>query len=90
MKIISSIVFIACCAILVAPASASQSKARTTTYHRHFLREANSCPLHRTAGGTIVDCHGWRKRDNLIGWDNTCFNLDYLPSQYACSAHGGF
>ncbi len=89
MKTISGIVFIACCAVLVAPASANMTQDRTTTHHRYFAREANSCPLHWTAGGTLVDCHGWRKRDNVIGWDNTCFNLNYLPSQFACSSSGG-
>jgi hypothetical protein len=44
--------------------------------------------LHRTAEGELVDCRGWRKRDTVIGWDNSCFGLDYLPSMYACSARG--
>ncbi len=29
---------------------------------------------------------GWRYRSNAKGWDNTCFNLPYLPSQFACDA----
>jgi hypothetical protein len=49
---------------------------------RHYASEA--CPTHRAVDGTLVDCQGWRKRDS-VGWDNSCFNLDYLPSQYACS-----
>ena len=48
-----------------------------------------NCPLRRTVNGAIVDCHGWRLRSNPIGWDNSCFNLDYLPSMYACSSKGG-
>ena len=47
------------------------------------------CPLRQTVNGDIVDCHGWRLRTNATGWDNTCLNLDYLPSMYACSSRGG-
>jgi hypothetical protein len=28
---------------------------------------------------------GWRDRNNARGWDNTCINAPWLPSQYACS-----
>jgi len=31
-----------------------------------------------------VDRGGWRLRSNAIGWDNTCFDLGYLPSEFAC------
>ncbi len=30
--------------------------------------------------------YGWRHRSNARGWDNTCFNLPWLPSEFACSA----
>ncbi len=30
--------------------------------------------------------YGWRRRSNAKGWDNTCFNLPWLPSEFACSA----
>jgi hypothetical protein len=29
---------------------------------------------------------GWRYRSNARGWDNTCLNLPWLPSQFACSS----
>ena len=77
-------VFAAVFAMLAAPIGVS-AESRHYTHHRHFVREASSCPLHRTADGTLVDCQGWRKRDNAVGWDNTCLNFDYLPSMYACS-----
>jgi hypothetical protein len=48
-----------------------------------------NCPLRQTVNGDTVDCHGWRLRTNATGWDNTCLNLDYLPSMYACSSRGG-
>ena len=28
---------------------------------------------------------GWRKRDNARGWDNTCIDAPWLPSEFACS-----
>ncbi len=56
------------------------------THHRYHVRKPVGCPLRRTIGGTIVDCQGWRLRSNATGWDNTCFDLDYLPSMFACSS----
>ncbi len=29
--------------------------------------------------------YGWRNRSNTRGWDNTCINAPWLPSQFACS-----
>ncbi len=72
----------------VSGALAAKAKAARRLYPRHYASMPYRCPLHRTAEGEWVDCHGWRLRDNAIGWDNTCFNLDYLPSQFACSAGG--
>lgn len=67
------------CVILAASLAVSSASARTV-YGSYY------CPLHETLGGEIVDCHGWRLRSNAKGWDSSCFNLDYLPSQFACSA----
>ncbi len=80
---------IACFAMLAAPAVAGTWPRE---HHRPYpSRHAGNpccCPIHRTALGELVDCQGWRLRDNAIGWDNSCFNLDYLPSQFACGANG--
>ncbi len=78
-------VFIACFALLAAQAA----DARPITRYRYYVPKPITvgCPVHRAVDGTPVDCHGWRYRDNY-GWDNTCFNLDYMPTMYACSAHG--
>lgn len=65
--------------------TAAVAKSKTKTYHRYAAQRQAGCPLHRAVDGDLVDCHGWRLRDNAIGWDNSCFNLDYLPSQFACS-----
>ncbi len=68
---------------------AAMTRAHHRVYHRHYAENPSGCPLHRTALGELVDCQGWRLRDNAIGWDNSCFNLDYLPSMYACGSSGG-
>jgi hypothetical protein len=80
------VVLAGCIALLVAPAPGFAEGVKR--HHRHFARKPVSCPVHRNAEGELVDCQGWRKRDIVIGWDNSCFNLDYLPSMYACSARG--
>lgn len=61
------------------------AKARSDLSQRSIA--PGGCPVHRVAGGDLADCHGWRLHNGT--WDNTCFNLDYLPSQFACSSRGG-
>ena len=77
-------------ASLLAVAALSMSgpaaEARTKTHHRYVAQAQNHCPVRRTVNGDLVDCNGWRLRQS--GWDNTCLNLDYLPSMYACSSAG--
>ncbi len=79
-------VFVAGFAVFAAPMAAAADSKTTKTHHRHFAKTKTACPLRRTVEGELVDCNGWRLRPG--GWDNTCFNLDYLPSQYACSSKG--
>ncbi|MGO9459768.1 MAG: hypothetical protein ACLP1W_06550 [Rhodomicrobium sp.] len=84
---------IASCALLAAAAAASaepRTQVHHRPYHRHYAVRSAGCPLHRNPEGELVDCQGWRHRDNVIGWDNTCLNLDYLPSMFACSSNGGW
>ena len=74
-------------AMLATATLGTAAEAKTgKTYHRTAMKRQGSCPLHRTSEGELVDCNGWRLRPG--GWDNTCFNLDYLPSQFACSSRG--
>jgi hypothetical protein len=61
------------------------AEAAPHKHHRHFANKPAYPSFRRTAGGTLIDSQGWRKRDNVIGWDNSCLNLDYLPSMFACS-----
>ncbi len=80
--------FAACLALAAAPlAGAAAEDGATKKHHRHYARKPAGCPVHRTAEGELVDCQGWRYHANS-GWDSSCFNLDYMPSMYACSARG--
>jgi len=74
---------LAACAIFVAPAAEARTANRI--HHRRPI-DLVGCPVHKNPFGELVDCRGWRFRDNAIGWDNSCFCLDYLPSQFACSS----
>ena len=80
--------FAAGIAMLAVSLSGAAAEARTRAHHHHFAQRQVGCPVRRVAGGDLADCHGWRLRDGT--WDNTCFNLDYLLSQYACSPQGGW
>ncbi len=76
-------------AMLAVPAAAGtyagRSRAHFRVYRSPYPALPLRCPLHRTLEGELADCQGWRQRGGLIGWDNTCFRLDYLPSEFACS-----
>jgi hypothetical protein len=71
--------------MFVAPAFV-EAAAKSKTHYRHSLDKQQGCPVRQIADGSLVDCHGWRKWSGSIGWDNTCLNLDYLPSEFACSS----
>jgi hypothetical protein len=83
------------CAILAAVMlSATGAMAKTNRAHhrpqyREQMQRPAGCPVHQIADGSLVDCQGWRKWSGSIGWDNSCLNLDYLPSAFACSSRGG-
>ncbi len=76
-------------ALLAAPLFGAAAETGSKTHHRHFLNKARGCPVRQIADGSLVDCRGWRKWSGSIGWDNTCFDLDYLPSEFACSSSRG-
>jgi len=83
------VILIASCAMLTTPSNAGAAKRETKPHHRHYAERASSCPIHKNAYGDLIDCRGWRLRDNATGWDNTCFHLDYLSSQFACASPNG-
>ncbi len=72
------------CAAMLAAAFPGTAKAGTA-HHRHYLHRTFHRPItpYWRPGTTA----GWRYRNNY-GWDNTCFNLPWLPSEFACSSHG--
>lgn len=74
--------------LLVSPLFTTSSNAKPKRYYqRHDYGRyppGATGPLRRNAEGDYIDRDGWRYRTG-IGWDNTCLNLDYLPSAYACS-----
>lgn len=84
------VALMAALAIIVTPLVGATAQSRT--YHRHFGYR----PLYRPVpmgywnypsysyGYGYND--GWRLRSNARGWDNTCINAPWLPSQFACSA----
>jgi hypothetical protein len=87
MNAASSIIRIAAALVLFgAPLAQAWAGEQAKTHHKVPAKRTDRCPNHRTVEGEIVDCHGWRLRDG--DWDNSCFNLDYLPSQFACSSRG--
>jgi hypothetical protein len=77
--------FAAAIALIAAPLAQASAEDQAKTHHKHSTKQTGRCATHRTAEGELVDCHGWRLRNGY--WDNTCFNLDYLPSEYACSSN---
>ena len=81
-------VFVVCCAILAEPAEAASRHRRVHASPHYTHRLVRGCPTHRAVDGSLVDCQGWRLWTN--GWDPSCHNLDYLPSQFACGARGGY
>ncbi len=84
----------ACAALLTVPMLGTAAEARTKGHRRHHVQTVahhhhHSTPrdLWTTFEGERVDRAGWRLRAN--GWDNSCFNLPYLSSQFACTSNAG-
>jgi hypothetical protein len=78
---------IACYVIIAEPAAAARRHHLVPVSPHYAQRPLTGCPTHRAVDGSLVDCHGWRLW-TPYGWDTACHNLDYLPSQWACGAHG--
>jgi hypothetical protein len=77
------LIVLAACGIFALPAYANETGARHRVHHPHYMRQANC--VYRNAAGNLITCDGWRKRDTARGWDHSCMNLPYLPSQFACT-----
>jgi hypothetical protein len=80
--------------LLAANLPGTMAEAKDRPHHRRYvLKRFDRLPhpdlggQRRMADGDLVDRNGWRLRDGQ--WDNTCFNLGYLSSQFACAQNGG-
>jgi hypothetical protein len=76
-------------AVLATPLAGAA--AQTRTYHRHYAYWPHSRPyaaryLNYPAGLGYGYGAGWRLRSNARGWDNSCIDAPWLPSEFACSA----
>jgi hypothetical protein len=86
MSLGKNLVTLAACAIFAVPACANASDRRPPAYYPHYIRKAFRCPIYRNADGNLITCDGWRLRNTMKGWDHSCIDLFYLPSQFACSS----
>jgi hypothetical protein len=80
--------FTAALALLTASLPAAGYQYRRTHY-RHYARPSYATRDYVTPGpyrGVYSNGQYWRHRDNY-GWDSSCFDLPYLPDQFACGAH---
>jgi hypothetical protein len=68
-------------------AAAKMRVDRHRAVHHSMHRPAPHGHFRASPEGDLIDQNGWRLRNGV--WDNTCFNLAYLPSQFACSSNGG-
>jgi hypothetical protein len=75
-------------ALLAVPLSAAPANAKHRTRHAHPRQVAawQYYPQRRAIDGVLVDRDGWRQTGS---WDNSCHNLLYLHSMYACTGHNG-
>jgi hypothetical protein len=80
-------IFAAGLGMLFVPVFDTAKGAKTKAYCRHFYYRPIFYPVPRTIDGKLVDRDGWRLRSG--GWDNNCFNIPWLTSQYACPTNNG-
>jgi hypothetical protein len=68
--------------LLVVPVLNQEANAKTKyrLHHRHLVSHHH----HPRYVKPAYDSSGWRHRTR--GWDNTCINLPYLASEFACDA----
>ena len=73
-------------AMIATPTVDASAQSRKPAYKGY----AGYKPLHPLPNGywQCANCYpgGWRYRDTARGWDNTCVNVPWLPSAFACSA----
>ncbi len=70
-------------AFFVAPLAGAIAQTRPYNgQYGYAARNYGAAPF-----GGFIDWYGtgWRNRDTMRGWDNTCLNVPWLPNQFACS-----
>jgi hypothetical protein len=73
--------------MLVAPVFGATAASKAKIHHRHYVAGQAYYPVPAGYHG-VWYASGWRHRSNAIGWDNTCLDVPWLLSQFACSAGG--
>ncbi len=72
-------------AFLAAPVLGVTAEAKTYVHHHRYLVH-RSIYRHAYHPRWATTYDGWRYRSNARGWDNTCINVPWLPSEFACDA----
>jgi hypothetical protein len=73
--------FTVICLIFSVPLYGAAAEIKHKPHYRHYVSKSHH---HRLWLANQTDNNGWRHRSR--GWDNTCLNLAYLPSEFACDA----
>ena len=72
---------------LIMPISEAEARPGLHASKRYAEHQPQS-RLSPAGPWTCSDCYpgGWRYRPTARGWDNSCVNVPWLPSGFACSA----
>ena len=74
--------------MLVAPAFGATAYSKAKIHHRHYVAGQAHYAVPPAGYHGVWYGPGWRHRSNAAGWDNSCLDLPWLPSEFACSAGG--
>ena len=74
--------------MLVAPALGARATSKAKIHHRHYVARQAYYAVPPAGYSGVWYPPGWRHRSNAAGWDNTCLDVPWLLSQFACSAGG--
>ncbi len=72
--------------MIAVPIVDAEAQPQKSTQQRHAAFRPSS--RHAVEFLRCIDCYpgGWRYRSTARGWDNTCLNVPWLASAFACSA----
>ena len=72
--------------MLAASAFGAMAASNAKIHHRHYVAGQPYYAVAPAGYNGVWYAPGWRHRTNARGWDNTCLDLPWLPSMFACSA----